>query len=292
MDRNKTPFWQNRKIVPYLYILPNMILFLGFMIIPLIMSFYYSLNSWNGIGKMKFIALDNYAYLLHDKVFIKSMVNTFVYTAVTVPLIMVFAILIAVLLNGKMPLRGVFRSAIYAPAVVSTVVVGVVGMWIFNDQLGLINYILNLFGREAINWSTDPKYAMMMVILTTIWQRTGYNMVIYLAGLQGISGDVMEAAVIDGANAWQRFAHVTMPLLRNTHIFVLLTCMIHSFRSFDLIYTMTRGGPLNATKTIVMYVYEQAFSKNYYGRASAGGVILFVIMLIFTIIQNKAQRED
>ena len=287
-----TPFWRNIKVVPYLYILPNMILFLTFMIIPIFMSFYYSTVKWNGLGDPKFIGLENYLYIFTDDVFIKSMFNTVYYSAVTVPILMVLSLLFAVLLNNKIPLRGLIRSSIYAPAVVSTVVVGTVFIWIFQDQLGLINYIITLLGGEGINWQNDTRFAMVMIIVATIWQKTGYNMVIYLAGLQGIPTELMEAATIDGATTWQKFRYVTLPLLKNTHMFVIITSLINSFRSFDLIYTMTQGGPLNATKTTVMYVYEQAFQKNYYGRAAAAGVVLFVLMVAFTVVQMKAKKED
>ena len=287
-----TPFWRNIKVVPYLYILPNMILFLTFMIIPIFMSFYYSTVKWNGLGDPKFIGLENYLYIFTDDVFIKSMFNTVYYSAVTVPILMVLSLLFAVLLNNKIPLRGLIRSSIYAPAVVSTVVVGTVFIWIFQDQLGLINYIITLLGGEGINWQNDTRFAMVMIIVATIWQKTGYNMVIYLAGLQGIPTELMEAATIDGATTWQKFRYVTLPLLKNTHMFVIITSLINSFRSFDLIYYTYIYCPLNATKTIVMYVYEQAFQKNYYGRAAAAGVVLFVLMVAFTVVQMKAKKED
>ena len=292
MERKKVPFWRNIKVVPYLYIFPNMVLFLVFMIIPIFMSFYYSTVKWNGLGSPQFIGLDNYLYIFKDSVFLRSIFNTFYYTLVTVPLLMVLSLFFAVLLNHKIPLRGFFRSAIYAPAVVSTVVVGTVFIWIFQDQLGLINYIIELLGGEGINWSNDPRFAMIMVIVAPLWQKTGYNMVIYLAGLQGVPTDLMEAATIDGASTWQKFRYVTLPLLRKTHVFVMITCMINSFRSFDLIYTMTQGGPLNATRTIVMYVYDQAFNKNYYGRAAAAGVVLFVFMVIMTALRIRTEKED
>lgn len=288
----KMPFWRNIKVVPYLYILPNMILFLVFMIIPIFMSFYYSTVKWNGMGTPKFIDIQNYLYIFQDKVFLKSIFNTFYYTVATVPLLMVLALFFAVLLNSAIPLRGVIRSAIYAPAVVSTVVVGTVFTWIFQDQLGLINYLIRSLGGTAIQWANDPQFAMVMLIVATVWQRTGYNMVIYLAGLQGIPTDVMEAATIDGASTWQKFRYITLPLLKNTHMFVMITCMIHAFRSFDLVYTMTQGGPLNATKTMVMYVYEQAFNKNYYGRAAAGGIVLFAFMVVLTLIRFRIEKED
>lgn len=292
VSRSKIPFWRNIKIVPYLYILPNMILFLTFMIVPIFMSFYYSTVKWNGLGTPKFIGLENYLYIFQDSVFIKSMLNTVYYSAVTVPLLMALSLFFAVLLNHELPLRGLIRSSIYAPAVVSTVVVGTVFTWIFQDQLGLINYIITLFGGEGIKWANDTRFAMIMIIAATVWQKTGYNMVIYLAGLQGVPNELLEAATIDGANTWQKFRFVTLPMLKNTHMFVMITCLINSFRSFDLIYTMTQGGPLNSTKTIVMYVYEQAFNKNYYGRAAAAGVVLFVFMVVFTVLRIKAEKED
>lgn len=288
----KIPFWRNIKVVPYLYILPNMILFITFMIIPIFMTFYYGTVKWNGLGTPKFIGLENYLYIFKDKVFLKSIFNTFYYAIATVPLLMVLALFFAVLLNNHIPLRGLIRSAVYAPAVVSTVVVGTVFTWIFQDQLGLINYILTSLGGTAIKWNNDPRFAMLMLIVATVWQKTGYNMVIYLAGLQGIPTELLEAATIDGANTWQKFRYITIPLLKNTHMFVMITCMINAFRSFDLVYTMTQGGPLNSTKTMVMYVYEQAFNKNYYGRAAAAGVVLFVFMVILTLIRFKIEKDD
>ena len=167
----KIPFWRNIKVVPYLYILPNMILFITFMIIPIFMTFYYGTVKWNGLGTPKFIGLENYLYIFKDKVFLKSIFNTFYYAIATVPLLMVLALFFAVLLNNHIPLRGLIRSAVYAPAVVSTVVVGTVFTWIFQDQLGLINYILTSLGGTAIKWNNDPRFAMLMLIVATVWQK-------------------------------------------------------------------------------------------------------------------------
>lgn len=286
------PFWRNIKVVPYLYIAPNMILFFIFMVIPIFMAFYYSTVKWNGMGKPLFIGLSNYVYLFKDKIFIKSIFNTFYYAAATVPFLMVLSLFFAVLLNARIPLRGLMRSAIYMPAVVSMVVVGTVFTWIFQDQLGLINYIITSCGGTAIKWAADPRFAMIMLVVAVIWHKTGYNMVIYLAGLQGIPDELLEAATIDGASTWQRFRFITLPLLRSTHMFVMVTCMIGAFRSFDIVYTMTKGGPLNATKTIAMYVYEQAFQKNYYGRASAAGIVLFVFIAALTVIRFRINRQE
>lgn len=289
--RTRQPFWNNIRVVPYLYILPNMILFLVFMIIPIFMTGWYSLVKWNGMGSPQFIGLQNYFYILRDEVFLKSLWNTLFFSAATVPLLMALALAFAILLNMNIKLRGFFRSAMYLPSIVSTVVAGMVFIWLFNPQLGLINYLIKLGGGQAIEWANDPRFAMCMIIVGTIWGRAGYNMVIYLSALQGISPEYYEAAKIDGATAWQRFRHITMPLLSPTHMFVLITCVIHSFRSFDLVYVMTKGGPLNATKTLVVYVYDTAFKLNYFGRASAGGVVLFLILLIFTLIRMRSEKE-
>lgn len=289
----KQAFWRNIKVVPYLYILPNMILFMVFMIIPVFMALYYSFMDWKGIGDPVFTGLENYQWLFTDDTFWKSLWNTAYYTLATVPFIMVLALFLAMLLNMALPLKGVFRAAIYLPAVVSTVVVGMIFTWLFQDQVGLINYLLNLLGIESIQWANDPKFAMIMLVVATIWQRTGYNMVIYLAGLQGISQEYYEAAIVDGASNWQRFRYLTLPLLKTTHVFVMITCIIHSFRSFDLVYTMTKGGPLNSTKTMVMYIYELAFTRSQFGRASAAGVALFTIMVVLTAVRfmnNKAEE--
>ena len=289
----KQAFWRNIKVVPYLYILPNMILFMVFMIIPVFMALYYSFMDWKGIGDPVLTGLENYQWLFTDDTFWKSLWNTAYYTLATVPFIMVLALFLAMLLNMALPLKGVFRAAIYLPAVVSTVVVGMIFTWLFQDQVGLINYLLNLLGIESIQWANDPKFAMIMLVAATIWQRTGYNMVIYLAGLQGISQEYYEAAIVDGASNWQRFRYLTLPLLKTTHVFVMITCIIHSFRSFDLVYTMTKGGPLNSTKTMVMYIYELAFTRSQFGRASAAGVALFTIMVVLTAVRfmnNKAEE--
>ena len=288
----KRPFWQNIKIVPYLYILPNMILFMAFMIIPLIMTGYYSLVKWKELGNPKFVGLDNFKKILTDQIFLTSLQNTVKFSVITVPLLMTLALGLAVLLNRKMAARGFFRSALYIPSIISMVAAGMIFIWIFNPQLGLINYLLESAGLTRIDWLNDPRFAMIMIVAGTLWSRVGYNMVIYLAGLQGISSDYFEAATIDGASGWQKFLYITFPLLQSTHVFILITCIIYSFKTFDLIYIMTKGGPLNATKPLVVYIYETAFLKNNYGPASASGVILFVILFLFTLFRYKFQKEE
>jgi multiple sugar transport system permease protein/alpha-1,4-digalacturonate transport system permease protein len=268
-----------------------MVLFLVFMIIPIFWSGWISLLKWSGLGQPEFIGLENYFYLFKNGVFLKSFGNTLLFTFVNVPVGMALSLLFAMMLNQPIKMRGVFRTCLYLPSVISSIAVGMVFIWIFDSQLGLINYLVRMAGGTTIEWIRDPRFARLMVIITSLWGRIGYNMVIYLAALQGIPVEYFEAARIDGSSGLQAFRHITLPLLRPTHMFIMITSMINSFRAFDLIYIMTAGGPDNATKTLVVYIYDIAFRSNYFGRAAAGGMILFIILLVFTIIRIKTERS-
>jgi len=291
-NKQKVKFWNNTKIVPYLFVLPNMVLFIGFMIVPLIMSFYYSFTKWNGLGTPKWIGFDNYTYLFKNDAFINSIFNTLKFTAITVPLLIALSLFLAMFLNQKIKFRGFFRGALYIPSIVSLIAAGMVFIWLFDSQLGLINYLLQSIGLKAIDWSNDPNYAMLMIIIGTLWSRVGYNMVIYIAGLQSIGAEYYEASFMDGATKLQQFRYITFPLLKSSNVFILITCVIYSFKTFDLIYAMTKGGPVNSTETLVVYIYNQAFQRNNYGRASAAGVVLFLALLILTIIRFRVNKEE
>lgn len=291
-SKSSRPSKKRFNYIPYLFVAPNIILFLCFMIIPILYTTYISLTNWSVIGIPKFIGLNNYLYLLKDSTFWISLWNTAYYTFVTVPVIIVLALVFALILNRKIKFRGAFRAAIYLPAVISTIAAGILWMWIFNTDFGVLNYILNLLGLKSMDWLTNGNLAMIPVILTTIWSRVGYNMVIYLAALQDIPVSYYEASYIDGASKWQQFKSITLPLLKPTHIFVLVMAIIFSFKSFDLIYVMTRGGPGTATTTTVQYIYKTAFEVGKMGRASALGIILFAIMAILTAVQLKFGEKE
>jgi multiple sugar transport system permease protein len=279
------------KIAPYLFITPNILLFLTFMIIPIFFTFFMSFYEWGIIGKAEFIGLKNYVRLFSDKVFWISLSNTVYYTIGTVPLSMAFGLAGAIFLNRKIPLRTFFRGVFFAPVVVSLVATGLIWAWMFNPNYGLINHLLAKIGIDGPNWLSSPDWAMSSVILTTLWVRTGYCLVIYLAGLQAIPDSLYEAAEIDGANSWQKFWYVTLPLLRHTTVFVLVISVIYGFMVFDLIYTMTNGGPGYSTTVIVQYIYQKAFVEGEMGYASALGTILFLIMMLFTAIQIRVGRQ-
>ncbi|MBQ7785156.1 MAG: sugar ABC transporter permease [Clostridia bacterium] len=291
MTRNTPGIAYNRKLIPYLFILPNMVLFVAFMILPIFMTGYYSLTKWNGIGPKEFIGLANYFKIFSNSVFLTSLKNTFVFSLAVVPLEMALGLLTAMLLNQPFKLRGFVRASLYLPCMISSVITGLAFMWLFDTNLGLLNYLLSLVGVAKVPWAESRQYAMLMIIITYLWHYTGSKMVIYLAALQGIPSEYYEAATVDGANGFQRFIHITIPMLKGTNLFVMITSIIESFKAFDLIHTMTGGGPRNATSTLVMYIYNTAFVNNNFGRASAAGIILFVFLFIFTLLRFRAERS-
>jgi multiple sugar transport system permease protein len=272
---------------PYVFIAPNMVLFLAFMVIPLLFTFYIGFHRWDILGKAVFIGLRNYLDLSEDKLFWLSIANTAYYTFATVPPIMAFALLFAILLNRGIKLKTFFRGALYIPSVISYVVIAMIWRWIFSTEYGILDFLLGAIGLQGVDWLNDPSTAMIPIIVTTLWCRIGYNLVIYLAGLQNIPETYYEASVIDGANKWQQFRYVTFPLLRTTNIFVLSMAVIWGFRSFDLIYVMTRGGPAGSTTTMVQYIYQLAFQVGKMGKASALSIILFIIIVTITLLELR-----
>lgn len=293
MPTNLIHWYQKRaiKIAPYLFVAPNIILFLTFMIIPILFTFYISFQDWGILGEPDFVGLDNYTSMLTDKVFWISLWNTVYYTVGTVPFEMALGLAGAILLNRKIPLRPFFRSVFFAPVVVSLVASGLIWSWMYNPNYGLINHLLAMVGINGINWLASPAWAMPAVIITTLWVRIGYCLVIYLAGLQAIPETLYEAAEIDGANSWQKFWYMTLPLLKNTTIFVLVIEVIHGFMVFDLIYTMTNGGPGYSTTVIVQYIYQKAFVEGDMGYASAVGTVFFLMIMSLTALQLRLGRE-
>jgi multiple sugar transport system permease protein len=279
------------KIIPYLFIAPNILLFFTFMIIPILFTFYISFYEWGLFGKPNLTWFDNYARMFQDKVFWTSLWNTVYYTAGTVPFSAAFGLIGALLLNQKVPLRGLFRTIFFAPVVVSLVAAGLIWSWMFNPNYGLFNEILSWFGLQGVDWLSSSTWAMPAIILTTLWVRIGYCLVIYLAGLQAVPESLYEAADMDGANGWQKFWRITLPMLKPTTTFILVMEVIHGFMVFDLIFTMTNGGPGYSTTVIVQYIYQKAFTEGEMGYASAIGTFFFFIVMLLTMLQMRLGRE-
>jgi multiple sugar transport system permease protein len=272
----------------YAFLIPSFIVLALFTYFPVIYAFYLSFWRWRILrGEPAFIGLDNYTFLFTSADFWQAAWNTLYFAAGSIPTGMALALAIAMLLNR--PLRGlaIFRTAFFLPTITSLVAVSVVWMWIYHPDVGLANYLLNLVGLPKVRWLNEPQSAMPALILLGIWRGVGYNIIIYLAGLQNIPVHLYEAAKIDGANRWQLFRHVTWPLLTPTSFFIFIIAIINSFQSFTQIDVMTQGGPVGATTVIVYYLYKQAFQQFTMGYGSAVAMVLFAIILVLTLIQMK-----
>jgi len=283
--------WGEETLSAYLFLLPSLAIFIVFTFFPTIYSFVMSLFKWNLPGKPVFIGFENFRYLFTDSleapIFWKSILNTF-YLALGVPINLFISLMIALLLNRKLPGVGIFRTAFFLPAITSITAISVVWMWLYNPaQYGLFNSILIKLGLPLQLWLRDPVLAMPCLIMMGIWSGMGYNIIIFLAGLQSIPGTLYEAAQIDGANKFNLFKNVTWPLLGPTLFYVLSVGMINSLKAFTEIDVMTQGGPLNATNTMAYYLYQNAFQYFQMGKASAIAVILFIMLLILTWVQFR-----
>ncbi|MFS0895144.1 carbohydrate ABC transporter permease [Microbacterium sp. 179-I 3D3 NHS] len=269
---------------------PNLVLMSLFLFVPIIWATILSFQETKGFGDPEWVGLDNYANLVTDPVFWQSLLNTVLFTVVTVPIELAGGLGLAVLLNSVLPARGLFRTAIVLPMVISGVASGMIAVIMFYESNGLVNKILQAIGLPSIGWQSEGTPAMISVIIAAIWLRLGFNMIIYLAGLQSISPELYEAARIDGASRWQQFRSVTVPLVGPSTFFLLIMNVIASFQVFDLIFVMTGGGPGNATSVLVTYAYRNGFQIREQGYGAAIGIVILIITLIFTYIQWKTSR--
>ncbi|CAH0119333.1 MULTISPECIES: carbohydrate ABC transporter permease [unclassified Paenibacillus] len=284
--------------VGYLFVAPILILMGIWFYYPLLRSFIYSFQdiSFLNPDAAQFIGLSNYAEMLKDDDFWGALQNSVILTAVAVPLQTVISLLIAVNLNKIARLKTVFRTLYYLPYITSTVAVTTVFMYLFMQRDGIATKFFTLFGMEDVSWYASTKYALPFLIVLTVWTYVGFYVVVYLAGLQTIPGDVYEAGTVDGANAWQRLWYITVPMLKPTTFLVLTSGMIYAMQLFDQPYALARNGslgsPAGATSTIVIYFYSQAFNFNRAGYGSAAAFIIFALIVIFTIVQKRFVKED
>ncbi|WP_025232972.1 carbohydrate ABC transporter permease [Lacrimispora sphenoides] len=280
-------------LIGYSFILPNLIGYAIFVFIPVIFSFVLSVMKWDGSRTpMEFVGLSNFVQIFNDRIFVQSFIHTIQYALLTVLPTLVLALLLAVLLNHKLKGIAVFRTALYFPYIASIVAVGAVWNMLFQPDFGPINEFLRFIGiSKPPRWVVDVKWAMVAISIVSVWKYMGYYMIVYLAALQGISGSLYEAAGIDGANGFQKLRYITIPMLTPTTFFVLIMLTIQCFKVFDLVYVMTGGGPGNATKTLVNYIYEKAFTSWEFGPASAGALVLFSVVLVVTLIQFAGEKK-
>jgi multiple sugar transport system permease protein len=272
-------------LVPYLFIAPNVLLFAVFMLFPLAFAGFISLHDWDIIGDSEFTGLANYRRLLADPLFWTALGNTLLYAGGAVPGSIALGLLAAIGLNRRMPGRTLLRSVYFMPVVVSAVATAVIASWLFNDNYGVINAILERVGLPRVNFLSSPRWALPSLIIATLWLRVGFCMVIYLAALQSIPQMYYEAALIDGATAMRQFRHITWPLLRPATFLLLIINVIYSFHVFDLVYVMTGGGPGYSTTVLVQYIFTAGFSTSEMGYACAMGIALTLLILMFTVLQ-------
>jgi multiple sugar transport system permease protein len=276
----------------WLFLAPSLVLFAIFTAIPVISAFFISFTQWNLFNEVTWVGIGNYLELARDEIFAKVLGNTAYFVLISVPVQIVLALLCALVLNRGIKGQTFFRVVYFLPVVTSTVAAALVWAWLFNSNFGLINAGLSLVGvTDLPKWMGSTRWAMPAIIIVSIWQNLGYAMVLFLAGLQNIGKDVHDAAALDGATGWDRFWHITLPLLSPTTFFVLVISIIGSFQVFELVLVMTKAGPANATNTLVYYIYQNGFQFYQMGYASAAAMVLFLIVLAFTLIQYKLQRR-
>lgn len=281
----------------YLFLTPALSAIFVFFFIPVIAAFVisftnfdiYSLANW---GNARFVGFNNYITLLKDPLFWTALKNTFYFVIVAGPLSVMVSLGTAMLLNSKLVrFKAIFRLTYFLPVVTTLVAVSIVWRFIYHPKFGLLNYFLGTFGVNPIDWLGDPNWAMPAIILMAVWKSFGYNMIIFIAGLQNIPEYLYEAAEIEGANAWQKFKSITLPMLAPTTLFISIITMIGFFQLFAEPYVMTQGGPLNKTLSIVLYMYQEGFRWWNMGYSAALAFILFLIIFIGTLIQFRIQKK-
>lgn len=275
------------RITPYLFVLPYLVFFILFRLGPSLAGLGVSMTNWQAVGTPQWVGLRNFEAMLRDPRFADALRNTLTFTGLTVPILLVLGLALALLLNQQRRGRALGRVAIFTPYVVMSTVVGVVWTWILDKDFGL----MNAYTGVQTPWLVSESYAMFGVVITTVWWTVGYNVVLFLAGLQDIPEELYEAARIDGASTFGLLRYVTLPLLAPTTFVVIMLTLINSFQIFDQVYVMTSGGPGTATLTLVQYIYTTSFQFQRFGYGAAIAVVLFLILVVVAIFQTRAYRR-
>jgi multiple sugar transport system permease protein len=273
-------------LTPYLFVAFPLLIYTVWVIGPMLYTFYLSLTDWDGVSGMNFIRLKNYSRLFRDRVFFTAFFNNikWIGSFITVPIAAGLALAMA--LNRSVPGSKVFKAIFFFPMVLSFVVMGLIWSWMYQPDSGIINSVLRLIGLEGLTrgWLSDPKLVIWSIIFTGIWRQVGYVMLLYLAGLQSVNTDLVDASRVDGAGAWQSFRHVIIPQLAPITVVVVVISIIDSLRAFDLVYVMTRGGPFNSSQVLATFMYNEAFWNYRMGYGASISVVLFMISLLFIFI--------
>jgi multiple sugar transport system permease protein len=273
---------RRQALAGYLFVLPAIAILFVFTLVPVLYALYLSFTNYDVFTRMDWVGLQNYRDVFDDELFWRALQNTLVYTAFSIPISMALGLGVALVLNARLRGLGFYRTAFYVPVVTSMVAVSMIWIQLFDP----------LYGIVGVDWLGDPNLAMPSVIAVSVWKTIGWNMLIYLAGLQGIPEYLKEAAAIDGAGRWQTFWKIVLPLLKPTTFFIFVTSVIGAFQVFDIVYVMTGGGPANATLTLVQYIYNNAFKALDMGFAAAASFVLFAIIMAVTLVSMRYVRGE
>lgn len=283
---------KNQNIVAMCFLAPYLIIFFIFRLLPSFASIYISLTKWSIVGTPKFIGLNNFIALLKDRNFYKALVNNLYFLLIILPILIVLSLLVAIALNEKIPGRNAIRTIAIIPYVMIPAVVGIMWNWMYDANFGIINYVFSLLGISPVGWLIDKNVALIAVSIVIIWSYLGYNMILYLAGLQGISKEIYEAAQIDGTNRWQTLTGITLPLLRPTTSLIVTLTLINVVQVYDQVVVMTGGGPSMSTMTLLQYQYISGFERQQLGYGSAVGVVILVILIGLVKVQNLIFKNE
>jgi ABC-type sugar transport system permease subunit len=278
---------KNNKLLPYLLVTPYIIHLLVFVAFPVIFSIYLTFNKWNIISPMEFIGLGNFIRVFQDALFFKAIYNTLKFLIVHIPLQIVVALLLAEILNQKIKFRAFFRAAFFLPVVVSGVVVSMLWQQLYGFDSGILNRLLLTIGLGKVGWLVDPDVAMVSIAIMATWKNVGLYVILFLVGLQTVPPQYYEAADLEGANHWQKFWYITLPMINPTIFMVVILSTIGGFSLFIEPYIMTGGGPLSSTLSAVLYIYKQAFTNYHMGYSATLGFFFAFIILLVVVIQKR-----
>lgn len=286
---------RRESLAGYLFIAPTYLFYIVFLLLPLCATIYYSFTEYNVIQPPQWIGLENYAFLFKDRLLPGVVKNTLIYTVLTTIFKTLLSLALAIGLNSSKlfaPVRSVARAAIFFPYVVAMSYVALIWSFMFSKDMGLVNFYLNRFGLASVSWFTDMKLALYMLIALDVWKNCGYGMLVFLAGMQGISKDFYEAAEIDGASRWDSIRHITLPLLRPMLVMMVMLNTIFGMQAFDSMSVITGGGPGNSTRSILMHIYEKAFENYNMGYASALSLAFVAVILVISLLQLKLDKSS
>ncbi|MCF7914702.1 MAG: sugar ABC transporter permease [Spirochaetaceae bacterium] len=292
MKKIKTHGTFEQTLTPLLFLAPNMLIFTVFIILPAVFGLRMAFYEWSILGDAHFIGIDNFRGLLQDQMFWRTLSNTVVYVVSVVPLTIVASLGLSLIAARQIPGIGTFRAFYYLPTMLSYVIVGIAWRWILGDDLGIVNYLLTSAGAVKVHWLTKSSMAMASLVFVTVWNRTGYFMMMFIGGLTAIPDTYYEAAKIDGVSRFQMFRHITLPLLRPTVLVVGVLSTIEAFKAFELIFVMTGGGPGYSTKFLVQNIYQIAFEEDRMGYAASMSIVLLIIIGAFAFFQFFMNRKE